>query len=218
RQAERYFVDTNMLLNLPPFVSYIFTATDVPKPSLISPIKVQKSNLDIFDDRKRREEITPASQPVETQELAHSSFVLENESISETIEESDEEQEHKNNKEEESPEERDQTLDENMEDREPPSEQQEPSSLSHTFDLEPQESPNEEKPPLSDDINAPVEAHTLEITSSQTVTECINDDHTLDIDNASTSSSSLTPQDQPKIENQANDADCQASLDVLRNS
>ncbi|WP_299139105.1 type IV secretory system conjugative DNA transfer family protein [uncultured Vibrio sp.] len=218
RQAERYFVDTNMLLNLPPFVSYIFTATDVPKPSLISPIKVKKSNLKIFDDQKKKEEITPASQPVETQELAHSSFILENESISETIEESGEEQELKNNKEEESPEERDQTLDDNMEDREPPSEQQEPSSLSHTFDLEPQESPNEEKPPLSDDINDPVEAHTLEITSSQTVTECIDDDHTLDIDNASTSSSSLKQPDQPKIENKANDADCQASLDVLRNS
>ncbi|MGR5456658.1 MFS transporter, partial [Vibrio alfacsensis] len=43
RQAERQYVDTTMLLNLPPFVSYIFTESDTPKPSLISPIKVSKS-------------------------------------------------------------------------------------------------------------------------------------------------------------------------------
>lgn len=45
RQAERYFIDSNMLLNLPPFVSYIFTATDLPRASLISPIKVKKQAL-----------------------------------------------------------------------------------------------------------------------------------------------------------------------------
>ncbi len=47
RQAERQYVDTNMLLNLPPFVSYIFTESDTPKPSLISPIKVTKSELQV---------------------------------------------------------------------------------------------------------------------------------------------------------------------------
>ena len=30
RQAERFYIDSNMLLNLPPFVSYIFTATELP--------------------------------------------------------------------------------------------------------------------------------------------------------------------------------------------
>ncbi|CAK3886059.1 MFS transporter [Vibrio crassostreae] len=55
RLAERYFVDTNMLLNLPPFVSYIFTATEVPKPSLISPIKVKKSTLENFEVVRQRE-------------------------------------------------------------------------------------------------------------------------------------------------------------------
>ncbi len=45
RQAERQYVDTNMLQNLPDFVSYIFTSKDIPKPSLISPIKVKKQPL-----------------------------------------------------------------------------------------------------------------------------------------------------------------------------
>lgn len=49
RLAERHFVDTNMLQNLPDFVSYIFTANDVPKPSLISPIRVQKKDLIYFN-------------------------------------------------------------------------------------------------------------------------------------------------------------------------
>lgn len=48
RQAERYFIDTNMLQNLPPFVSYIFTATSLPRASLISPLKVKKQPLEIF--------------------------------------------------------------------------------------------------------------------------------------------------------------------------
>ncbi|CAH1559354.1 hypothetical protein THF1C08_1040005 [Vibrio jasicida] len=50
RMAERQYVDTNMLLNLPDFVSYIFTTNDVPKPSLIAPIKVQKQSLVTFDE------------------------------------------------------------------------------------------------------------------------------------------------------------------------
>lgn len=49
RQAERYFIDSNMLLNLPKFVSYIFTATDLPKASLISPLKVKKRPLEIYE-------------------------------------------------------------------------------------------------------------------------------------------------------------------------
>ena len=45
RLAERALVDTNMLQSLPPFVSYIFTPSEPPKPSLISPIKVKKETL-----------------------------------------------------------------------------------------------------------------------------------------------------------------------------
>lgn len=45
RQAERYFIDNNMLLNLPPFVSFIFTTGELPAASLISPIKVKKETL-----------------------------------------------------------------------------------------------------------------------------------------------------------------------------
>lgn len=45
RQAERYFVDSNMLLNLPDFVSYIFTTKQLPRAALISPLEVIKRDL-----------------------------------------------------------------------------------------------------------------------------------------------------------------------------
>lgn len=48
RQAERYYIDNNMLLNLPPFVSYIFTTGNLPAASLISPVRVKKQPLEIF--------------------------------------------------------------------------------------------------------------------------------------------------------------------------
>jgi len=44
RQAERYFIDSNMLLNLPEFVCFVYTK-DLPKPSLISPIPTTKKEL-----------------------------------------------------------------------------------------------------------------------------------------------------------------------------
>lgn len=48
RQAERYYIDTNMLQNLPDFVSFIFMAKTLPRASLISPLKVKKQPLSIF--------------------------------------------------------------------------------------------------------------------------------------------------------------------------
>jgi len=48
RQAERFFIDSNMILNLPDFVSFIFTTKTLPSASLISPIKVRKHQLKIF--------------------------------------------------------------------------------------------------------------------------------------------------------------------------
>lgn len=48
RQAERFFIDSNMILNLPDFVSFIFTTKTLPSASLISPIKVRKRQLEIF--------------------------------------------------------------------------------------------------------------------------------------------------------------------------
>ncbi|AUC44672.1 MobB protein [Dickeya solani RNS 08.23.3.1.A] len=48
RQAERFFIDSNMILNLPDFVSFIFTTKTLPSASLISPIKVQKRELETF--------------------------------------------------------------------------------------------------------------------------------------------------------------------------
>lgn len=65
RMAERQYVDTNMLLNLPAFVSYIFTTNDVPKPSLIAPIKVQKQHLVTFDEAQQT---IPDESETQTQE------------------------------------------------------------------------------------------------------------------------------------------------------
>jgi hypothetical protein len=48
RQAERFFIDSNMILNLPDFVSFIFTTKTLPSASLISPIKVRKREFEIF--------------------------------------------------------------------------------------------------------------------------------------------------------------------------
>ena len=48
RQAESYYIDGNMLQNLPKFVSYIFSANALAFPSLIAPLKVKKQPLEIF--------------------------------------------------------------------------------------------------------------------------------------------------------------------------
>ncbi len=48
RQAERFFIDSNMILNLPNFVSFVFTTKALPSASLISPIKVRKRQLKTF--------------------------------------------------------------------------------------------------------------------------------------------------------------------------
>ncbi len=47
RQAERFFTDSNMILNLPDVVSFIFTTKTLPAASLISPIRVKKRELEI---------------------------------------------------------------------------------------------------------------------------------------------------------------------------
>ncbi|WP_373853137.1 type IV secretion system DNA-binding domain-containing protein [Klebsiella variicola subsp. variicola] len=61
RQAERFFIDSNMILNLPDFVSFIFTTKTLPSASLISPIKVRKHWLKIFSVSP---DITAAAAPV----------------------------------------------------------------------------------------------------------------------------------------------------------
>ncbi len=76
RMAERQYVDTNMLLNLPAFVSYIFTTNDVPKPSLIAPIQVQKQHLVTFDETQQTlpdepEELTQESEEPMGELLVH---------------------------------------------------------------------------------------------------------------------------------------------------
>ena len=46
RQAERYYIDCNMLLKLPPFVGFVFTPTDLAKATKLSHIVVKKSHID----------------------------------------------------------------------------------------------------------------------------------------------------------------------------
>ncbi len=60
---ETRYVEANMLLNLPTFVSYIFTTNDVPKPSLIAPIKVQKQQLVSFDETRQTIPDEPETTP-----------------------------------------------------------------------------------------------------------------------------------------------------------
>lgn len=59
RQADRFFIDTNMLQNLPDFVSFVFTSTALPNASLISPIKVQKQPLSIFTALNHPDKMPP---------------------------------------------------------------------------------------------------------------------------------------------------------------
>lgn len=60
RQAERYYVDTNMLLNLPDGVSFIFTSKMLPRASMIAHIPVKKKELIIYESPvEEQTEITP---------------------------------------------------------------------------------------------------------------------------------------------------------------
>ncbi|MEQ4676782.1 type IV secretion system DNA-binding domain-containing protein [Providencia vermicola] len=59
RQAERYYIDTNMLQNLPDFVSFIFTTKALPRASLISPLKVKKQALTIFSVTTEQASLIP---------------------------------------------------------------------------------------------------------------------------------------------------------------
>ncbi|MEI7347957.1 type IV secretory system conjugative DNA transfer family protein [Dickeya chrysanthemi] len=45
RQAERYYIDTNMLLNLPKFVGFVFTQNDLAKATKLSPIPAKMEYL-----------------------------------------------------------------------------------------------------------------------------------------------------------------------------
>ncbi|WP_038927200.1 type IV secretory system conjugative DNA transfer family protein [Dickeya chrysanthemi] len=45
RQAERYYIDTNMLLNLPKFVGFVFTQNDLAKATKLSPVPAKKESL-----------------------------------------------------------------------------------------------------------------------------------------------------------------------------
>ncbi|CCN39745.1 TriK protein [Vibrio nigripulchritudo FTn2] len=49
RSGERNLVDSNMLLSLPKRCGYIFTSTDIPKPTLMAPIPSRKADLETAD-------------------------------------------------------------------------------------------------------------------------------------------------------------------------
>ncbi len=48
RLAERNYVDSNMLMNLPDKVSYVFTSFEIARSSVIQPVKVSKQPLAIY--------------------------------------------------------------------------------------------------------------------------------------------------------------------------
>ena len=45
RQAERYYIDSNMLLNLPKFVGFVFTQSDLAKATKLFHIPVKKQYI-----------------------------------------------------------------------------------------------------------------------------------------------------------------------------
>ncbi|WP_305843210.1 hypothetical protein [Photobacterium leiognathi] len=79
RQAERNYVDSNMLMFLPPFVSYIFTATDTPRPSLIAPIKVEKTDLKIYSCAEKENTTPELDKNLNEPEVADNPSNTENE-------------------------------------------------------------------------------------------------------------------------------------------
>lgn len=48
RQAERYYIDCNMLLNLPPFVGFAFTQNDLAKATKLSHIPAKKTHINVL--------------------------------------------------------------------------------------------------------------------------------------------------------------------------
>lgn len=70
RQAERYYIDCNMLLNLPPFVGFVFTPTDLAKATKLSHIVVKKSHINTlsfkcngYDTSEPTDEIAEENKP-----------------------------------------------------------------------------------------------------------------------------------------------------------
>ncbi|MBD8234743.1 type IV secretion system DNA-binding domain-containing protein (plasmid) [Pantoea agglomerans] len=70
RQAERYYIDCNMLLNLPPFVGFVFTPTDLAKATKLSHIVVKKSHINTlsfkcngYDASESTDEIAEENKP-----------------------------------------------------------------------------------------------------------------------------------------------------------
>lgn len=48
RQAERYYIDSNMLLNLPKFVGFVFTSNDLAKATKLFHIPTKKQYIDLL--------------------------------------------------------------------------------------------------------------------------------------------------------------------------
>lgn len=53
RQAERYYIDSNMLLNLPKFVGFVFTQNDLAKATKLYHIPAKKKYIELlsFEDK-----------------------------------------------------------------------------------------------------------------------------------------------------------------------
>ncbi len=83
--AERNFVDSNMLMNLPEKVSFIFTASEIAKSSVIQPVKVKKKALSIYSPFVQESisspldesDVNEVSEPIETESLIDDSSDLD---------------------------------------------------------------------------------------------------------------------------------------------
>ncbi|WGO82267.1 type IV secretory system conjugative DNA transfer family protein [Arsenophonus apicola] len=65
RQAERYYIDCNMLLNLPPFVGFAFTQNDLAKATKLSHIPAKKTHINVLCyDNTPEKSATPKTKPV----------------------------------------------------------------------------------------------------------------------------------------------------------
>ncbi|HHG9233260.1 TPA: MFS transporter, partial [Klebsiella michiganensis] len=48
RQAESYYVDSNMFLNLPEKVGFVFTSTELPRATKMFQVQVKKENIELL--------------------------------------------------------------------------------------------------------------------------------------------------------------------------
>ena len=64
RQAERYYIDSNMLLNLPQFVGFVFTQNDLAKATKLFHIPTKKQYIDLLSFEHTKNLHTKKESPI----------------------------------------------------------------------------------------------------------------------------------------------------------